>query len=799
MTKSKKDTRKTLILLDSHAILHRAYHALPDFATSKGEPTGALYGVCTMLIKTITDLNPDYIVACFDRAEPTYRHEAYEDYKGGRAKTDTDLIDQIKRSYDIFEALDIPVYSVAGFEADDILGTIAHITKKEKDLKIIIASGDMDTLQLVDGDRVQIFTLKKGIKDTIMYDEKAVRERFGFGPELIPDYKGLRGDPSDNIIGVKGVGEKTATDLILNFGSIENIYKQIKKDRTKLLEAGIKERIIGLLEENEEEAEFSKMLATIRLDAPIEWKLPEKTFRETLSIDKAAKLFAELEFRTLTDRLRAAVGEGVTGSLIPEKAEEEKVDESTLNQDDLEKAKIGLWVLDSNLTDPSLEDIFTFTKTKNFENSYTIIKNEIKKRDLTEVYENIELPLIPIIKGMQDHGVLVDTDALDKLAKAYHKTLAKLEKAIYGFAGREFNVNSPKQLGEVIYDELGLKPARIKKTAGGQKSTAEKELLKMKDQHEIIDSILQYRELQKLLSTYIDNLPPMLDKKSRLHARFIQTGTTTGRMSSQDPNLQNIPIKTELGRPIRDAFIADKERVLVALDYSQIDLRVAAFLSGDEKLIDTFKSGADIHSRVASEVFGVEQKDVDKEMRRKAKVINFGILYGMGVSALKQNLGEDTPRKEAQEFYDTYFKKFSGLASYIDRIKAETARKGYTETLFGRRRYFEGLNSKLPFIRAAAERMAVNAPIQGTQADIMKLAMIAIDEEIQKSFKKKVDLILQIHDEVIYEVDEKIAKDFAKKAKEIMEGVLTMEQTKGVPITANASIGQNWGNMEEVS
>ncbi len=790
----KKQDKKTLVLLDSHAILHRAYHALPDFSSSKGEPTGALYGVSTMLIKIISDLKPDYIVACFDLADKTYRHEAYENYKAGRSKADDELITQIKRSYDLFNAFGIPMYSYSGFEADDMLGTIVEQTKDKDDLNIIIASGDMDTLQLVSGDKVKVFTLKKGIKDTIIYNEKNVIERFGFGPKLIPDYKGLRGDPSDNIIGIKGIGEKTATDLIVNFGTIENIYKTLKKDEDALLKKGIKPRIIDLLKQGEEEALFSKMLATIRIDAPIEFKLPEEKWVDNVPFEKIKDFFLELEFRTLADRLRMALGVGETKSLLGE----EVLSEENIDSEKLIRAKIGLWVLDSNITEPTLENIFSFAKTKNFENALVIIENEIEKRGLAFVFNKIEIPLVPIVAKMKDRGVKIDTDVLKNLSKEYTKELESLEKNIFDLSGKEFNIKSPKQLGGILYDDLGIKPKRQKKTGTGQRSTAENELQKMADLHPIIKPILEYRELQKLLSTYIDNIPTQVSEDGRLRATFLQTGTTTGRMSSKDPNLQNIPIKTELGRHIRKAFVAENGFSLVALDYSQVELRIAAFLSEDKRLISAFVNGEDIHSAVASEVFGVPIEKVDKEMRRRAKVINFGILYGMGVNALRQNLGENIERSEAQQFYDTYFEKFSGLANYIQKIKAEAERKGYTETVFGRRRYFEGFKSKLPFIRAQAERMAINAPIQGTQADLIKLSMLGIDEYISSKMKDEAFLILQIHDEVIYEVSNEKVSDFAKQAKKIMEGILVPEMTKGVPIIANASFGKDWGDMKEI-
>ncbi|MDO8579677.1 MAG: DNA polymerase, partial [bacterium] len=723
---------KRLILLDSHAILHRAYHALPDFATSAGEATGALYGLSTMLIGIIEKLRPDYIVATYDLPKPTHRHEAYKDYKAGRAKTDTELIAQIIRSRDIFNALDIPIYDREGFEADDILGTIVEKTLKDKNIEVIIASGDMDTLQLVSGEKVRVYTLKKGIKDTIIYDEKLVRERFGFGPELLPDYKGLRGDPSDNIIGIKGIGEKTATILITKFGDIDDIYKALKKNKEKFKEAGITPRIIELLETGEEDARFSKVLATIRRDAPIDWKLPEKIWRETVDVEKAAKLFSDLEFRTMITRLKNVLGttqtEPKTELQTEPKLETEKAVKE-ISEIKFREAAIMMWLINSNLTDPKIEDIMGFTNAKNFTDAYNMLEKEIERHGLTKLWNDIERPLIPILNEMKEVGVKIDKKYLVELGTEYKKALATLEKSIWKLADTEFNVSSPKQLGEVLYVKLGLKTKGQKKTAGGALSTKESELEKLRDEHPIIDDILKHRELSKLIGTYLDTIPTMLDDKSRLHSTFIQSGSATGRMASKDPNIQNIPNKTELGRKIRNAFIAEKGWKLVAFDYSQIELRIAAFLSGDEKFIDIFRRGGDVHTAVASQVFGVPTDKVTKTMRGQAKVINFGVMYGMGVNALRANIGCD--RATAQKFYNEYFEKFSGLRDYLERVKAETARRGYTETFFGRRRYFEGIKSKLPFIRASAERMAINAPIQGTEADIVKLAMIRIDEYLK--------------------------------------------------------------------
>ena len=802
---------KRLILLDAHAILHRAYHALPDFSTSKGEPTGALYGLSAMLIKIIEDLKPDYMAACYDMAAPTYRHEAYKLYKAGRKKTDDDLIAQMKSSRKIFEAMNIPIYEKEGFEADDVLGAIVEQSKLSKDLDILIASGDMDILQLVSGDRVKVYTFKKGIKDTVIYDEDGVKARFGFGPELIPDYKGLRGDLSDNIPGIKGIGEKTATVLISNFGTIEEIYSKLNKKDEAFLKAGLTPRIIQLLRDNEEEAQFSKMLATIRRDVPITFVLPAKTFKEELDVKAVNNFWHGLEFRTLGPRLEKAVNkEGERGKAQGESKAQGagNTDKShniseTSSADDLAKAAIALWLVNSNTTQPKLEDILAFANTEDFKIAQTSIMSELKKLGLQKVYDDIEIPLMPVIKTMQDRGIKIDRKILTNLSKTYHETAADLEQKIWHYAGREFNISSPKQLGEILFDVLGLTVKNAKKTGAGARSTRESELEKMRDMHPIVPLIFEFRELSKLLSTYIDAIPPLLDGDDRLHAKFIQTGTTTGRMASQEPNLQNIPIKTELGRAIRGAFIAEKGFKLCAFDYSQIEIRIAAFLSDDAKLIDIFKNGQDVHTSVASEVFKVAPAQVTADMRRQAKVINFGIMYGMGVTALKQNLG--TTRELAQKFLNDYFESFAGLAAYLDHVKVETAARGYTETFFGRRRYFEGIKSKLPFIRAAAERMAINAPIQGTEADIIKIAMSRIYEYCHKAglagpagdgVGSAVFPLVQVHDELIYEIREDKIDQVVPEIKKIMENVMGLAETKGIPLTANAMVGNNWGELK---
>jgi DNA polymerase-1 len=784
---------KRLVLLDSHAILHRGYHALPDFSTAKGEPTGALFGLTTMIISIVETLKPDYIVAAFDLPKPTHRHEAYKDYKAGRAKTEDNLVAQIKRSRDIFSALNIPVYEKEGFEADDVLGTIVELTKKDKNLEIVIASGDMDTLQLVSGKKVQVYTLKKGIKDTILYDEDAVQTRFGFGPELLPDYKGLRGDPSDNIIGIKGIGEKTATTLITTFGSIEDMYKSLKKDRDAFAKkAGLTPRVLELIEKGQEDAEFSKVLATIRRDAPIGWKVPDMTWKDGLDMDRANALFAELEFRTMGSRIRSAISGKKEEVLSDDTEKDAPVMREDVPADTLKEATIMLWLANSNITDPTLEDVYTFTKAKTFAEAHKILSEEIQKKNLVNVYETIEKPLIPICARMTETGIQIDTKKLKILSDRFHTELNELEKGIWQQAGEEFNIASPKQLAEVLYVKMGLMPKRQKKTAGGAMSTKESELEKIVDMHPIVRDIMRYRELAKLLGTYVDAIPKLLDKNGRLHATFIQEGASTGRMATRDPGIQNIPNKTDEGRQIRDAFVAEKGWKIVSLDYSQIELRIAAFLSGDKKLIEIFRRGEDVHSAVASAVYDVPVDKITKTMRTQAKVINFGVMYGMGVSALQKNLGTD--RATAQKFLNDYFEKFSGLATYLDRIKGEAARMGYTETFFGRRRYFDGIKSKIPFIRAAAERMAINAPIQGTEADIVKLAMIELEKYVAKEgLRDKAHILMQVHDEIVYEVKSEIAENFARKAKEIMESIIPPEKIHGIVCVAEGSIGDNWG------
>jgi len=797
-----KNNASRLVLLDTHAIIHRAYHALPpDFATSKGMPTGALYGLVSMLLRIIEDLKPDYVVATRDLPGKTHRHDVYEHYKGTRVQIEPDLIKQLEYAPKVFEALGIPMYSLPGYEADDMLGTIVKQMSPRSDVDIIIASGDMDTLQLVEDEHVRVYTLRKGLNDTIMYDADRVRERYGFGPERVTDYKALRGDPSDNIPGIKGIGEKTATELITLFGSLEDIYAALEKHGANFGKK-VKPRIVELLKNGKADAFFSKELATIHTSAPITFTLPKSHWHLVDHAATAAALCDELEFKSLKTRINAFIrdkedfpdtGESVTRPLefeTPAPAPEA-----------LEETAIALWLLRSDYTNPSLEDILAYADTRDFGVAREKIFKDVRETGkLNDVYEKIERPLIPVIHRMNESGIALDVPYLEKLAKEYGDELAKIASRIYKHAGHEFNINSPKQLGTVIYDELKIVPERQKRTATGARTTREEELVKLSEEHPIINDILAYRELSKLLGTYVEKMPALVQADGRLHATFLQAGSATGRMASENPGVQNIPIKSEYGRRIREGFTSEKGNVLVSIDYSQIELRVAAGLSGDKNLVKVFQDGGDVHTAVAAQVFNVPPELVDREMRRRAKVINFGILYGMGVNALRLNLGAGISREEASKFLSDYFENFSGLHAWIENVKANAARTGYTETLYGRRRYFPGFKSPLPQMKAQAERMAMNAPIQGTQADIIKLAMVEADELIEKNeWRDSVKLVMQVHDELVYEIKKDLAEEAAKDIQKVMEDVVPSAKLSGVPITAEAKIGKHWGEMKELS
>ena len=799
----KEEGRARLVLLDTHAIVHRAYHALvdADLKTSDGKPTGALYGLMSTLIKIAESLKPDYLIACRDMPGKTHRHEIYEAYKAKRVQAEPDLIWQLERAPQVFEAFGVPVYGVAGYEADDCLGTIVKEVAHRSDIDTIIATGDNDMLQLV-SPHVSVYTMRMGITDFIMYDVNAVKERYGFGPEHIVDLKGIKGDPSDNIPGVKGVGEETAKKLIMKYGSLPKILEEIHDKGVEKIAAAaeVRKQYVQKIADSETEALFSRELATIKTDVRMRFSLPKSYWHLADNVKSIAALCDTYEFRSLKERIARLTPKSDDPALSHDSLFAPRETRQEIDKKTLEETSLALWLLRSDYTTPSIEDILGYGDTDDFDKAREKISKDLKGTGrLQEVYEKIELPLLPVVERMNDTGVCLDSKYLKVLARDYNKELEKIAARIYKHTGHEFNISSPRQLGVVLFDELGLSSGRQKKTATGARTTREDELSRMREMHPIIDDILSFRELQKLLSTYIEKMPALAGDDGRLRAKFLQSGTVTGRMGCENPNLQNIPIKTEYGRKIREAFTGSKGNVLAAIDYSQIELRIAAGLSGDEKLTQVFRSGGDIHAAVAAQVFNVPPDLVDHEMRRRAKVINFGILYGMGVNALRENLGNVT-REEAAKYLSEYFKNFSGLSHWVERTKQRAEKSGYTETLFGRRRYFSGFKSPLPQLKAQAERMAVNAPIQGTQADIIKLAMVEADTMIEKEgWRDKAKLVMQVHDELVYELEEKNAERIAQAIRDVMEKVVPTKELSDVPIRAEASIGENWGEMKRLA
>lgn len=778
---TEKVTKKTFVILDAHALIHRAYHALPAFTNSAGEPTGALYGVTTMTLKIIETFNPDYLVAAFDLPKPTFRHQVYGAYKAGRVKAEDALVAQLQSARKLFEAFGIPVLDAEGFEADDVIGTLVEQYKETPGLNIIIASGDMDTMQLIEGDKIKVFTLKKGLNDTILYNEEAVHNRFGFNPIQLVDYKGLRGDASDNIIGVPGIGEKTATTILQAFGSLENLYKAVETDRPSVVKAGVSERMVGLLEEHKEDAFFSKTLAMIRRDAPVKYSFPKELYKDLVDTKGLLELFNHYEFRSLGHRVKSIFGVVEDTSQV----------EENIDPKDLYKTAVALWVLYSENTIADYETVLQKTKANNLEEAYKTIVEELKKRNLYDVFTKIEEPLIPIVSRMEEWGILIDKEHFLKMKTQIEERLREIEKSVFDLVGVTINLNSPKQLSGLLFDTLGLKTKGKRKESGAFTTNAET-LETLRDAHPVVPLILEQRELQKILSSYVESLLGHVAEDGRIHAKFFQNGTTTGRFSSADPNLQTIPASGEWGKMVRHGFLAKEGYTFIGCDYSQIELRVLAMLSRDARLVQSFEEGNDIHASVAALVFGVKENEVTSDMRRAAKVINFGIIYGMGVQALQKNLG--TTKEKTQQFYDEYFSAFPTIKAYLESTKEYAREHGYSETAFGRRRYFPTIKASVPFLRAFAERMASNAPLQGTAADIIKLAIIDVDRALANAgLQEDCRLVLQVHDELVYEVKNELVEQVRAIIVSSMVGVMNNSPIKldipSVPLAVTVAVG----------
>lgn len=891
---------KTLVLLDGNALLHRAWHAIPPLTTASGQVVNAAYGFSMALEKILEQYAPDAMAVAWDLPGKTFRHEEYAPYKAQREKKAQELYDQIPVIQNILKDFGIPSVSLAGYEADDLIGTLATRGAK-KGYRVLIVTGDMDSLQLVN-DRVSVVSFVKGLSETKTYDPSAVRARFGLEPEQLIDYKALRGDPSDNLPGVEGVGEKTATELLQAHKNVAGIYAAIKKG---IVPEKYAKKFVG----HEETVEQMHHLVTIVLDAPLDLDLDDAQMKP-IDWNKVVGTYRALEFRSLIRKHAAEIAPPPSSGVILSAAKDLS-DPSPSAQDDKRKGvgkkavlAADLGTLEKSLRElkeevlavailPQPADLFggarltvavsdgsktvvspeadvsrleaVFAKLKQAKTvvahdlkrlmkdtgwrfdrktfdlmiaSYLLhagtrahdvaaiaaeylkaklpelpsavsnekdarllgtavvlfpalaekLQQELAGQGMTRVFEEIEMPLVPVLYGMEIAGIELDVDALATFEKKLAKRLDALTKNIISAAGVEFNVNSPSQLADVLFSKLGLPTKGIKKTASGY-STAASELEKLEDAHAIVPLIGEYREISKLQSTYVEALPKLVAKDGRVHTTFNQAVTSTGRLSSSDPNLQNIPIRTDLGNEIRKAFVAGRGKKLIAADFSQIELRLMAVIAKDESFLRAFNDGADVHTRTASEVWDVPEKDVTPEQRRHAKAINFGLLYGMGPRALARSAGMSF--EEAQTFIAKYFDIHTAVRAYMDAQKAQAHALGYVETPFGRRRSFPEMNSGLPQLVAQAERMAINMPIQGAEADVVKMAMIAVDGWLKKS-GWPAQLLLQVHDELVIEAGADCAEAVAKGVKEIMETVVHLS----VPLVVDVEIGKNWGEMK---
>ena len=893
-----------LVLFDGHALVHRAFHALPPLSASKtGEPTGAVYGFVQMLFKVLQDYKPAYIAMAFDRPTPTFRHLEFNEYKAQRPRAPDELVRQMGRVREVVKVFNIPIFELDGYEADDVIGTIARQTSAEG-IDTVIVTGDNDELQLV-SPKVKVLLPQRGFMESALYDETLVAERYGIAPEQIADLKGLKGDPSDNIPGVPGVGDKTAAKLLQQFGSVEGIYEHI----TEVTPDRLRENLIA----QEAQARQSKKLATIVTDAPVDFKL-EDCRAVAYDRNAAVQLFRELEFFKLLSRLpelgepqaarvsppaaeesctlvdsAAALEEIITnlsgvGSLairlvdgrrergavevrglalaIPsgeayylhmgsgwdpsrhldlEKAldrlrpllSDERVTkvahdgkeiistlaeygvevrglefdtmiaayllgEKTAGLDALALSKLGVEIAPVSQPatarrgmfpeiDPAAVARSVCAEARAIARLRPLLQSELEQQGLMRLFTEVEMPLVAVLARVERNGVMLDSGLLREMSQSLGRQLMSLEKEICGFAGRSFNINSPQQLGTVLFGELKLPGA--KRTKSGF-STDASILEGLKPYYPIVKLILEYRQLAKLRSTYVDALPALINPRTgRLHTTFNQAATATGRLSSSDPNLQNIPIRGDLGRQVRQAFTAAPSCFLISADYSQIELRILAHLSQDARLLAAFREDRDIHAATASEVFGVPMAEVNPDMRRVAKVVNFGIAYGMSDYGLEQ--ATELSREQASQFIRDYFQKYPGVKNYLESTKQKARENGYVETLMGRRRYIPDLYSGNRQVREAAERMAVNMPVQGTAADIIKVAMVNLQREMDRRGLKS-RLILQVHDELLVEAP----PEEVEQAQALLRETMSRAMELSVVLKVDVKAGRNWGEMD---
>lgn len=861
---------KKLLILDSNSILNRAFYGVRYLSAKDGTPTNAIYGFLNILLKLIKEQEPDYICAAFDVKAPTFRHKQYEGYKAQRKPMPEGLAAQMPLAKDVLRAMNVTILEKEGYEADDIIGTVARLCE-EQEISCFIATGDKDDLQLAsDKTKVILTVTKSGYNETIIYDDKAVKEKYHVTPTEFIDVKALMGDTSDNIPGVKGVGEKTAMSLIEKHHSIEYIYENID-------DIGLKGAMLQKMKDGKEMAFMSKELATIDRNTPIEFNAEECVFDGFENNGELYEILKRLELNSIIKKLdlsgadnvkeqedifkdfsyqigdknmindkrvsvvldfdgdnisSAAVGTGDKAIVLNEENDIKELleDESIAKiMFDVKEAIVKLngkidikniaddTAIAAYLVDPAKNE-YTIEKLANEYFGTVIEKPEVKQLSLLDdvetdrseylakcavalgvlnerigdkikengqekLYREVELPLVTVLAHLEINGFLVDDNQLKEFADKLGEKIDALTKEIYMLAGEDFNINSPKQLGVILFEKLELKP--VKKTKTGYATNADV-LEKLRDKHPIVNFIMEYRQLAKLKSTYCDGLAAVVNPNThRIHSVFTQTVTVTGRLSSTEPNLQNIPTRTELGREIRKMFVAKDDYVLVDADYSQIELRVLAHIANDETMINAFKNNEDIHAVTASQVLGIPLEEVTKEQRSSAKAVNFGIVYGIGEFSLAQDLHISV--KEAKAYIESYLEKYHGVRNYMESIKEQAKKDGYVKTMLNRIRYIPELKSPNYNIRQFGERVALNTPIQGTAADIIKLAMVRVDNRlIKEGLKSK--LILQVHDELIVEA----YKDEVDKVKQILSEEMQGAMELNVPLKVDMSTGHSW-------
>ncbi len=819
---------KKLLILDSNSILNRAFYGVRYLSAKDGTPTNAIYGFLNILLKLIKEQEPDYICAAFDVKAPTFRHKQYEGYKAQRKPMPEGLAAQMPLAKDVLRAMGVTILEKEGYEADDIIGTVARLCE-ESEISCFIATGDKDDLQLAsDKTKVILTVTKSGYNETIIYDDKAVKEKYHVTPTEFIDVKALMGDPSDNIPGVKGVGEKTAMSLIEKHHSIEYIYENID-------DIGLKGAMLQKMKDGREMAFMSKELATINRNTPIEFNAEKCVFDGFENNGELYEILKRLELNSIIKKLDLSGVDNVKENEDIFKDFSYQVGDKNMisgdkvtvvldfDGDNISSAAIDIkniaddTAIAAYLVDPAKNE-YTIEKLASEYFGTVIEKPEVKQLSLLDdvetdrseylakcavalgvlnerigdkikengqekLYQEVELPLVTVLAHLEINGFLVDDHQLKEFADKLGEKIDALTNEIYMLAGEEFNINSPKQLGVILFEKLELKP--VKKTKTGYATNADV-LEKLRDKHPIVNFIMEYRQLAKLKSTYCDGLRAVVNPNThRIHSVFTQTVTVTGRLSSTEPNLQNIPTRTELGREIRKMFVAKEGYVLVDADYSQIELRVLAHIANDETMINAFRNNEDIHAVTASQVLGIPLEDVTKEQRSSAKAVNFGIVYGIGEFSLAQDLHISV--KEAKAYIESYLEKYHGVRNYMESIKEQAKKDGYVKTMLNRIRYIPELKSPNYNIRQFGERVALNTPIQGTAADIIKLAMVRVDNRlINEGLKSK--LILQVHDELIVEAH----KDEVDKVKQILSEEMQSAMELNVPLKVDMSTGHSW-------